>query len=87
MDHCFRLHDSSGNPDGCVGIRGVMEAYDTALRHVALAGPTLFAQIIGQASAIAASHAVSQFNQKYFVLLIITDGALAVAVLVPVMYR
>jgi Copine len=73
-DHCFRLPDMSGNPEGCVGIRGVMEAYNMALQSVTLSGPTLFAQVIGQACALAASAGTSQMNQKYFVLLIITDG-------------
>ena len=58
-----------------------MEAYDAALRTVTLSGPTLFAQVIGQASAIAASAGVNQMNQKYFVLLIITDGERTVFVL------
>jgi hypothetical protein len=56
------------------GIQGVMNAYSHALASVQLAGPTLFTPIIQQASAIAASAGVSQTNQKYSILLIITDG-------------
>jgi hypothetical protein len=70
----------SGNPEGCVGIRGVMEAYNMALQQVTLSGPTLFSQVIGQACAVAASAGTNQMNQKYFVLLIITDGEVVVCV-------
>jgi Mg-chelatase subunit ChlD len=41
---------------------------------VALSGPTLFAPLLQQATAIAASANCSQQNQKYSVLLILTDG-------------
>lgn len=53
------------------GINGILYAYSQALRHVALAGPTLFAPVINMAASIASSY-VNQENQKYFVLLIIT---------------
>jgi hypothetical protein len=77
VSHCFPMtDDGSGGP--CHGIAGVMQAYSNTLRTVALSGPTLFTQIIQQAAAIAASSGVHQGNQKYFVLLIITDGAYGV---------
>ena len=73
MDHCFALSD--GSPSGmCNGISGIMQAYNAALSRVTLSGPTLFSQIIQQACAIAASAGCTQESQKYFVLLIITDG-------------
>ncbi len=53
------------------GIPGIMFAYSQALRNITLAGPTLFAPVINLAASIASQH-VSQDNQKYFVLLIIT---------------
>ncbi len=64
--------DGSGGP--CHGVAGIMQAYANTLRTVTLSGPTLFTQIIQQAAATAASACVHQGNQKYFVLLIITDG-------------
>jgi hypothetical protein len=57
------------------GIPGIMFAYSQALRNITLAGPTLFAPVINMAASIASQH-VSQDNQKYFVLLIITDGVI-----------
>jgi hypothetical protein len=64
--------NGSGGP--CRGVGGILQAYAQMLTTVSLSGPTLFTQIIQQAAATAASSAVSQANQKYFVLLIITDG-------------
>lgn len=53
------------------GIEGIMAAYGSALRNVALAGPTLFGQVINTAAEIA-GRSLSQDSSKYFVLLIIT---------------
>lgn len=75
VDHCFVMSDNgSGGP--CRGVGGILQAYAQTLTTVSLSGPTLFTQIIQQAAATAASSAVSQANQKYFVLLIITDGVI-----------
>ncbi|CAL5336034.1 unnamed protein product [Camellia sinensis] len=57
------------------GIEGIMAAYGSALRNVALAGPTLFGEVINTAAEIA-GRSLSQDSSKYFVLLIITDGVL-----------
>jgi Mg-chelatase subunit ChlD len=51
-----------------------IQAYQDAIHNVALSGPTLFAPLLQQATAIAASANCSQQNQKYSVLLILTDG-------------
>ena len=53
------------------GVEGIMAAYASALRNVALAGPTLFGQVINTAAEIA-GRSLSQDSSKYFVLLIIT---------------
>ncbi|GMP40511.1 hypothetical protein CsSME_00010935 [Camellia sinensis var. sinensis] len=55
------------------GVEGIMAAYASALRNVALAGPTLFGQVINTSAEIA-GRSLSQDSSKYFVLLIITDG-------------
>jgi hypothetical protein len=74
VSHCFPMTDTgAGGP--CRGIAGVLQAYVNTLRTVSLSGPTLFTEIIQQAAATAVSCGVSQANQKYFVLMIITDGA------------
>ena len=73
VSHCFPMtDDGSGGP--CRGIAGVMQAYANALRTVSLHGPTLFTQIVQFAARAAQGAQVTQGNQKYFVLLIITDG-------------
>lgn len=48
-----------------------MAAYASALNNVALAGPTLFGQVINTAARIA-GQSLSYDRSKYFVLLIIT---------------
>ena len=73
VSHCFPMTDTgAGGP--CRGIGGVLQAYANTLSTVTLSGPTLFTEVIQQAAGMAASSGVSQGNQKYFVLLIITDG-------------
>ncbi|XP_027931663.1 protein BONZAI 3-like isoform X1 [Vigna unguiculata] len=73
VSHCFNLN---GNPGGSevVGVEGVMDAYANALRSIALSGPTLFGPVINMAAQMAAQSLSSQYNTKYYVLLIITDG-------------
>jgi len=51
----------------------MISAYKSALRNVLLWGPTRFAPVIKVVSGYAAK-AISQNNQKYYILLIITDG-------------
>ncbi|XP_037497211.1 protein BONZAI 3 isoform X2 [Jatropha curcas] len=74
VSHCFNLN---GSPSGfeVEGVERIMAAYATALHNVALAGPTLFSQVINTAAQIACQ-SLSDSNSKYFVLLIITDGVL-----------
>ena len=48
-----------------------MAAYSSALHNVALAGPTLFGQVINTAAQITGD-SLSYTSNKYFVLLIIT---------------
>ncbi|KAL2532569.1 Protein BONZAI 3 [Abeliophyllum distichum] len=74
VSHCFNLN---GSPSGfeVEGVEGIMAAYASALQNVALAGPTLFGQVINKAADIA-GHSISYNHAKYYVLLIITDGVL-----------
>ena len=44
--------------------------------QVGLSGPTIFHQLIDAANSVAAAAQCSQATQKYFVLLIITDGVI-----------
>uniref|UniRef100_A0A7N2L9Q9 C2 domain-containing protein n=2 Tax=Quercus lobata TaxID=97700 RepID=A0A7N2L9Q9_QUELO len=72
--HCFNLNGSAGAFE-VEGVEGIMAAYSSALHNVALAGPTLFGQVINKAAQIA-GQSISYNSNKYFVLLIITDGVL-----------
>ncbi|KAG1338572.1 Protein BONZAI 3 [Cocos nucifera] len=78
VSHCFNLN---GSLDECevVGVEGIMSSYAMALHNVILAGPTLFGPVINKAAAIA-SESLSYSHNKYFVLLIITDGVITDAV-------
>eukprot|EP00301_Raphidiophrys_heterophryoidea_P024001 c7659_g1_i2.p1 GENE.c7659_g1_i2~~c7659_g1_i2.p1 ORF type:complete len:416 (+),score=85.48 c7659_g1_i2:447-1694(+) len=69
---CFGLTDDAG----VKGIGGVLETYRNFTATVVLWGPTTFAPCIQQAIKIASQFQTQQ-NQKYFVLLIITDGSIA----------
>ncbi|KAM0879028.1 hypothetical protein ACQ4PT_034487 [Festuca glaucescens] len=72
VSHCFNLNGSTYQPE-VEGIQGIMSAYISALRNVSLAGPTLFGPLISTATAIA-SQSLTNNQQKYFILLIVTDG-------------
>ncbi|GAB2289342.1 Protein BONZAI 1 [Dionaea muscipula] len=74
VSHCFNLNGSS-NYCEVDGIQGIMMAYTSALRNVALAGPTLFGPVISSAASIA-SQSLANGPEKYYVLLIITDGVI-----------
>ncbi|XP_077227378.1 protein BONZAI 1-like [Tasmannia lanceolata] len=74
VSHCFNLNGSS-NYSEVDGVQGIIQAYMSALQNVAFAGPTLFGPVINNAGLIA-SHSITQSQQKYFVLLIITDGVI-----------
>ncbi|KAG0464042.1 hypothetical protein HPP92_020111 [Vanilla planifolia] len=74
VSHCFNLNGSTNYPE-VDGIQGIMSAYASALRNVSLAGPTLFGPVINNAATIT-RHSLTNNKQKYFVLLIITDGVI-----------
>ncbi|KAK9286147.1 hypothetical protein L1049_014529 [Liquidambar formosana] len=74
VSHCFNFSGSASGFE-VEGVEGIMAAYASALHNVALAGPTLFGQVINKATEIA-GQSLSLNDKKYFVLLIITDGVL-----------
>jgi len=71
--HCFALNGDIFDPE-VDGLDGVIESYKNALKNVNLYGPTNFAPIIELINDMAEAEQVSQVNQKYNILLIITDG-------------
>jgi len=75
LSHCFPLNQNLSNPE-VPGVPGIMDVYKFAVQQVVLYGPTNFTQVINVASQIA-SRGVSQTNQRYYILLIITDGEIS----------
>ncbi|RLN89860.1 hypothetical protein BBJ28_00020961 [Nothophytophthora sp. Chile5] len=81
VDHCFPLTFDPSQPE-VEGIGGVLGAYANSFQFVRLHGPTKFAPLIRQAATIAATFSApsqqvgGEGSLKYFVLLIITDGAI-----------
>ncbi|KAL4144256.1 hypothetical protein PRNP1_013394 [Phytophthora ramorum] len=80
VNHCFPLTFDPSQPE-VEGIGGIMNAYSNSFQFVQLHGPTMFAPLVHQAAAIARTFSApveqgASGNLKYFVLLIITDGAI-----------
>jgi len=74
VDHCFPL-----GPNGAVevnGLEGILNAYKESIQNVKLSGPTLFAPLLEAAMLRASASNCSQENQKYTILLILTDGVI-----------
>jgi len=72
--HCFPLNANISNPE-VFDIGGILQVYQQAIYAIPLSGPTYFQQILHQAVQIA-STAETQENQKYYILLILTDGVI-----------
>jgi len=73
VSHCFALNGNICDPE-CDGLDGVLDAYKTALKNVNLYGPTHFSKVIEMTNKMAEGMQVSQQNQSYMILMIITDG-------------
>lgn len=71
--HCFAINGDIFNPE-VDGLDGVINAYRHAINNINFYGPTYFSQVIKMVVDMAESERVSQVNQKYFILLLITDG-------------
>lgn len=74
--HKFALNGDIFNPE-CDGIKGVEMAYRKTLEVCQLYGPTNFSQIIDAVNTKIESQEVSQHNQEYNVLMILTDGIIS----------
>jgi hypothetical protein len=74
-DHCFALNGDIFNPE-CDGMEGVIDAYKNAINRVNLYGPTHFGSLLELVNDMTESMKVTQQNQKYNILLIITDGVI-----------
>ena len=78
MHHLFALNGNMNKPD-VLGVKGILDAYHSAINAVALWGPTNFAPTVQAAiqssrQADAAARAAGMPYGQYTVLLIITDG-------------
>jgi vacuolar-type H+-ATPase subunit F/Vma7 len=73
--HCFPLNGNSSNPE-VYGVQGIVDAYLYSLRQVTLHGPTIFSQVLSSAIHQIRNNFISQKNQQYYILLIITDGVI-----------
>lgn len=56
------------------GIDGVVDAYTKSINTIGLSGPTNFASVIEMVNKMTEDMNCSQQEQKYNILLIITDG-------------
>jgi len=57
----------------CNGVQGILDAYKISLQNVTLYGPTNFSPVINHVAQFAKAY---QDGRQYFVLLILTDGAI-----------
>ena len=74
--HCFAMNGNIFDPE-CDGLDGVVESYIRSINNVRLSGPTNFAPIIEKVNDMTEQMEVSQQNQQYNILLIITDGQIS----------
>lgn len=73
VEHCFHVNNQM-DPE-VPGVKGILDVYYKSLSTVELTGPTLFSPIIQTAATLAASTQTKDpRQQKYTVLLILTDG-------------
>ena len=73
ISHCFALNKDIFDPE-VKGINEVVSVYKRACKEVTFHGPTLFSSLIHTAADYARSRPVTQENQQYYILLILTDG-------------
>lgn len=76
VSHEFPLNFNPTNPY-CDGVHGIVQAYKQAILRIKFWGPTNFSPIINHVARFAEEAQTKQATpQNYFVLLIITDGAI-----------
>lgn len=71
--HCFALNGDIFNPR-VNGLEAVVSCYQNALQTCPLYGPTHFGDILNQVVSKVEADRVDQNNQKFSILLLITDG-------------
>ena len=73
LNHCFPLNLDESNPS-VFELTGIMHSYRQILNEIEFSGPTLFSHVIKKTIDMADEAQINQFNQQYFILLILTDG-------------
>lgn len=76
VNHCFPICEQSssdGDSEEVYGVEGILAAYAAAISSVSLAGPTLFSEVLDTAIE-RAQGSMSRHDQRYEVLVILTDG-------------
>ena len=76
--HCFALNGNILSPE-VNQLKGVLSSYVNSLKKVDLYGPTNFSEIINFVNnqVHSQNQETSQANQKYTILLILTDGVIS----------
>uniref|UniRef100_H3CJT2 Copine IVa n=1 Tax=Tetraodon nigroviridis TaxID=99883 RepID=H3CJT2_TETNG len=75
VSHDFAVNFNEENPE-CIGIQGVVEAYQACLPKLQLYGPTNVAPIIQKVASSASQEVHTKEAMQYFILLILTDGVI-----------
>jgi hypothetical protein len=70
-NHCFGMTP----PEGVEGVAGMLQTYRSVVQQIELWGPTNFTPTISSAAQLASQFQTQQ-DQKYFILLILTDGVI-----------
>lgn len=75
VSHCFALNGDIFAPE-CNGVKGIMRAYYESIKKVQLWGGTEFSSVLNYVNGYAeqSSAEITQFNQKYCICIIMTDG-------------
>jgi hypothetical protein len=76
VSHCFALNGDIFNPE-IKGIPAVIEMYKKVVNEITFHGPSIFHEIIDEVIKYASGNEVTQQDQKYFLLLMLTDGGIS----------
>ena len=76
VSHCFALNGDIFNPE-IKGISSVVEAYKKTVSEITFHGPSIFHDIIDEVIKYASGNEVTQESQRYFLLLVLTDGGIS----------
>lgn len=74
LTHCFPINENFNDPE-IKNVSGILKAYHKIIKKIRLYGPTYFRELLKTAINIAESYECTE-EQKYLVLLILTDGCI-----------